>query len=67
MDDLARRRGEIAVALSDRSRGNLEDFAQPGDQRGDPTTRDVFLTAGVGLLYYFGDVRCPSTAGRRRW
>ncbi len=66
MDDLARLRGEIAVDLSDRSWNNVENFANPGDQRGDSTTRDVFLTAGVGILYYFGDVRCPSTAGRRK-
>lgn len=38
-----------------------------GQQRGDSGNNDVYLFAGVGILYYFGDVRCPSYgSGTRR-
>lgn len=38
-----------------------------GRQRGDDTHRDNYLFAGVGVLYYFGDLRCPNYGkGTRR-
>lgn len=69
-DDLLRQRGELAVALSDRSLDlpGLGDahLGEPGTQRGDSNTKDVYVMMGIGLLYYFGDVRCPDYGKRRR-
>lgn len=60
--ELAALRGPIAVALSDRSIPN-DDFpqiGQAGRQRGDSRRTDVYAMVKVGLLYYFGEIRCPS-------
>ena len=69
-DDLLRERGEVAVALSDRSIfvPGVSDaqLGEPGTQRGDSTTRDVYVMMGVGLLYYFGNVRCPDYGSRKK-
>ena len=69
-DDLLQQRGELAVALSDRSLAlpGMEDskLGEPGTQRGDSTTKDVYVMMGVGLLYYFGDLRCPDYGSRKR-
>ena len=67
--DLLRSRGEDALALSDRSlmldpEGNRID--RQGEQRGDDTVNDVYIFAGIGVNYYFGDVRCPKVGGRRQ-
>lgn len=61
--ELEKLRGPVAVALSDRS-GELGSeingqIGRRGTQRGNSTNNDTFITLGVGLLYYFGDVRCP--------
>lgn len=63
-DDLEKLRGEVAVALSDRSlllQGVNEDgrLSQPGRQRGNSVTKDAFAMLGLGLVYYFGDLKCP--------
>ncbi len=67
-DDLLRQRGELAAALSDRSIPipgvNDGAIGQRGTQRGDSTTKDSYLTFGVGLLYYFGDIKCPEYGKR---
>ncbi len=62
-DDILQLRNEVAVALSDRS---IEvegvpnsQIGREGTQRGNSNNNDTFITLGVGLLYYFGDVRCP--------
>lgn len=60
--DLLRSRGQEAFDLYDRSllrdsEGNRID--RVGQQRGDDTVNDVYIFAGFGLNYYFGDVRCP--------
>jgi hypothetical protein len=64
LDDLRRQRGELAAALSDRSillpGVNDAQIGEPGTQRGDSTTKDVYVMIGVGLVYYFGDIRCPT-------
>ncbi|NNE30020.1 MAG: outer membrane beta-barrel protein [Saprospiraceae bacterium] len=64
--------GPLAVALSDRS-GELgldPPIGEEGRQRGNSKNNDRYVFLGVGLLYYFGDIRCPefpdSTPGRRR-
>lgn len=63
--DLLRSRGELAVELFDRSLLQ-EPRDREGEQRGDATNNDIYLFAGVGLNYYFGDVRCPNPGGKGR-
>ena len=60
-DDLENLRGPDAVALSDRSIVGIEDvpFAQEGRQRGNGRSNDSYATLGIGLVYYFGSLRCP--------
>ena len=62
--DLLRQRGEVAVALSNRSIviPELSDatVGQPGQQRGNSNTNDHYVMLGIGLVYYFGDLRCPT-------
>ncbi len=63
-DVLQIRNDELAVILSDRSipiEGIPDSqIGQEGTQRGNSTNNDTFITLGVGLVYYFGDLRCPS-------
>lgn len=54
-------RGPVAAALSDRSIPN-DDFPQIGQfgrQRGDSQNNDLYAMVKVGLVYYFGEIRCP--------
>lgn len=62
MDDLEALRGETAVILSDRSSPTGEGIliGQPGRQRGDSSNNDYFSYLSIGLVYYFGNIRCPS-------
>jgi hypothetical protein len=67
-EDLLRDRGEIAVALSDRS-VEIDGFdgstiGEPGTQRGNSNTNDSYIMFGVGILYYFGDLKCPTPSNR---
>jgi hypothetical protein len=56
--DIKAQRGIIAAALSDRS---IEPkIGQPGRQRGNGKSNDAYVMAGVGVVYYFGQIRCPS-------
>ena len=71
MDDLRQLRapdGDLAVALSDRSviipGVNDAPIGEPGRQRGNASNNDSYVFLGVGLVYYFGDIRCPEY-GRR--
>ncbi len=68
--DLAKSRGELAAYMSNRTlelNGDIPSFNQENRQRGDDSKNDIYLFAGVGFLYYFGDVRCPSYgSGTRR-
>lgn len=68
--DLLRSRGELAVELSDRSitiPGVVEEIlGEEGRQRGDSSTKDSYLFVGVGLVYYFGDLRCPGYGKKRK-
>ncbi len=56
--DLRVLRGDLAVALADRS-GEAA-LGAPGRQRGNGKNNDVYLFLGVGLQYYFGEIRCPN-------
>ena len=60
--DLLRQRGPLANELYDRSLMRDEEgrrIDREGEQRGDSTVKDVYIFAGIGVNYYFGDVRCP--------
>lgn len=55
--DIRGQRGELAAALADRSvepKIGLE-----GRQRGNGKNNDTFMLLNVGLMYYFGHIRCP--------
>ncbi|HHS95589.1 MAG TPA: hypothetical protein ENJ45_03285 [Phaeodactylibacter sp.] len=58
LDDLEALRGEIAVALSNRS-PKPADIHVEGRQRGNSKNKDNYAFIGVSLMYYFGDLRCP--------
>ncbi|MEM9991898.1 MAG: DUF6089 family protein [Bacteroidota bacterium] len=67
-DDVENQTGTIGAALSNRS---LEvagvdnaDFS-PGRQRGNSFNNDSYIMTGISLMYYFGDLMCPSISGRR--
>lgn len=64
MGDLEALRGDIAVALSDRSipDENQVKIGQEGRQRGNSKAGDAYVFFGVGIVYYFGDIRCPNVS-----
>ena len=64
LEDLESLRGELAVSLSDRSIGDAQ-FGEAGRQRGDAENNDMFTFANVGVVYYFGDIRCPEYGSRK--
>jgi hypothetical protein len=60
MSDLESLRGATAVALSDRGAPiDGVPFGLPGLQRGNSQDKDYYVMAGISLVYYFGDIRCP--------
>ena len=65
--DVLKDRGELAVYMSSgkslETEGSL--LGLQGRQRGDSDARDTYLMAGVGVLYFFGDVRCPGYGSKR--
>jgi Domain of unknown function (DUF6089) len=58
--DIKGQRGEIAAALADRS--NEPRVGLPGRQRGNGKSNDTYMFLGIGLMYFFGDIRCPQMA-----
>ncbi|MBK8557109.1 MAG: hypothetical protein IPL65_15650 [Lewinellaceae bacterium] len=55
--DLISLHGDVAAALADRS---VEPkIGAAGRQRGNGKSNDMYVFAGVGLVYYFGQIRCP--------
>ena len=56
--DIKAQRGDIAAALADRS--GDPPIGVPGHQRGNGKNTDAYVFLGVGLNYYFGEIRCPS-------
>lgn len=62
LDDLEAMRGPEAVALSDRSitsEGFPALIGEEGRQRGNGRDNDTYATLGIGIVYYFGSLRCP--------
>ncbi len=58
-NDVENLRGPIAVALSDRSLPNPEQIGESGRQRGNRENTDAIAFFTVGIVYYFGDLKCP--------
>lgn len=56
--NVKRLRGNVAAELVDRS--GEPRIGTPGRQRGNGKRNDAFATASVGIVYYFGDLKCPS-------
>ncbi|MEZ4908417.1 MAG: DUF6089 family protein [Saprospiraceae bacterium] len=50
-------RGEIGVALSDRS--GIPGFAEQGKQRGNSRDKDKYSFTGISVMYFFGQLACP--------
>jgi opacity protein-like surface antigen len=67
MTDLNKQRGPVAVALSDPSIKNEEGqtYSLLGRQRGEKNNNDMYTFFTVSLLYYFGDLKCPSFGSHR--
>jgi hypothetical protein len=66
-DELENLRGRASVELSDRSvPGDLfeSSIGRTGQQRGDGKGSDHFMFFHIGLMYYFGDIRCPPMSRR---
>ncbi|HZV68789.1 MAG TPA: DUF6089 family protein [Saprospiraceae bacterium] len=60
MINLASRRGDIAVALSDRSvELGVEPIGAPGRQRGVAGDKDAYYSFRIGIVYYIGFLQCP--------
>lgn len=57
-NELIQLRGDIALALSDRSDPAL-DISRTGNQRGNPNDKDYYYTFGISIMKYFGDLACP--------
>ncbi len=71
-NDVADLRGAEAVPFIDRSfelfqkdpdfftRNNIEaPIGEPGRQRGNSKNNDTYVYLGIGIYYYFGDLKCP--------
>ncbi|MDX2136149.1 MAG: DUF6089 family protein [Saprospiraceae bacterium] len=56
--DIESQRGEIAARLADRSVEPM--IGEPGRQRGNGKTNDTYVFLQAGVMYYFGQIRCPS-------
>jgi len=69
-EDIEQFHSELGAELSDRSIDVLNvsaaEISAPGRQRGDSSTNDSYAYAGITLLYYFGDLRCPTYGSRKR-
>lgn len=62
---LLARRGETAVALSDRSL--IDGLGAANRQRGDSTNNDSFTFLGIGIVKYFGWIDCPEISKIKKW
>lgn len=60
-NDLENLRGPLAVALADRSASAPDQIGETGRQRGNRENKDFIAFFTVGLVYYFGDLKCPPT------
>ena len=59
-NDLENLRGPLAVALSDRSLPAPDPIGETGRQRGNRENKDAIAFLTVGIVYYFGDLKCPN-------
>ena len=72
VNDVQDLRGNLATRFVDRSselyaqdpgfftRNNIEHpLGQPGRQRGNSRLNDTYVYFGVGIYYYFGNLKCP--------
>ena len=59
--DLRIERGDIALALSDRSIASetQPQIGQPGRQRGNSAVDDAYAVLTVGVTYFLGQLKCP--------
>ena len=57
IDDIQNLRGPVAAALADRSDPII---GETGRQRGSSKTKDSLGFLTVGIVYYFGDLKCPT-------
>jgi hypothetical protein len=77
VEDIEELRGPIAARLADRSaelyqedpafftQNNIEyPIGEPGRQRGNSKNNDTYVMFGIGIMYYFGDLRCPYDKSR---
>lgn len=55
--DVRAQRGDVAALLSDRSEEPR--IGEVGRQRGNGKKNDTYVMLGIGLNYYFGQIRCP--------
>ncbi len=58
-NDLENLRGSLSIALSDRSLPDPEKIGEPGRQRGNKQNNDSYAFLTIGIVYYFGDLKCP--------
>lgn len=58
-NDVENLRGPLAVALSDRSIPSPDPIGETGRQRGNRENKDAVAFLTVGIVYYFGDLKCP--------
>ena len=67
-EDLEDLRGIDAVRLSDPSiiiQGvNTDPLGETGRLRGNPDDNDQYATISIGIVYYFGDLKCPEYGSR---
>jgi Domain of unknown function (DUF6089) len=56
-DDLEAQRGDVSVALSDKSISPK--IGESGRQRGNGKKNDTYFFVKLGMTYYFGSIRCP--------
>jgi opacity protein-like surface antigen len=56
--DVKRLRGNIAADLVDRS--GEPRIGTTGRQRGNGKNNDAYATASIGIVFYFGDLKCPT-------
>lgn len=61
LESLRGAQGPLAVALSDPSIpiDGEQKIGQPGRQRGNAGDNDMYAIFRVGIMYYFGDIKCP--------
>ncbi|MEL6122798.1 MAG: DUF6089 family protein [Bacteroidota bacterium] len=64
LDVLRQTRGDIAVALSDRSLS--PGIGEPGRQRGNSQDNDTYVFLKVGFLRFFGTLPCPDVSNQRQ-